>query len=298
MDRLGAMSVFVSVADLRGFAPAARRHQLSPSVVTRVVAGLEDSLGTQLLQRTTRSVTLTDAGARYLERVRRILGDVAEAEAAAQADRTTPTGRFIVAAPAVFGRLHVAPLMCAFLAKYPAVTGELTLADRLVNLIDDGVDAAVRIGHLEDSGLVARTVGATRRVVVGAPRYLGRKKLRTADQLAAHDIIQCTSINPTAEWRLVTATGERRVAFSPRYVTNSADAAIGHALLGGGLVMVLGYQVQDAVRAGALRIVLPELEPPPLPIHLVYPTSRLLSAKVRAFVELIGKTCDWRFVEL
>ncbi len=299
MDRLGAMGVFVSVADLRGFAPAARRHKLSASAVTRLVAALEESLGTRLLQRTTRSVTLTDAGARYLERARRILGDVAEAEAAAQAERTTPTGRFVVAAPATFGRLHVAPLMCAYLAKYPAVTGELTLADRLANLVDEGIDAAVRIGHLDDSGLVARAVGSTRRVVVGSPKYFAqRKKPRTADELAVHDVIQCNAINPTAEWRFATVGGERRVALSPRFVTNSVDAAIGHAERGGGLVMALGYQVADAVRSGSLRVVLADLEPPPLPIQIVYPTTRLLSAKVRAFIELIAKTCDWTFVDL
>lgn len=299
MDRLGAMNVFVSVADLRGFAPAARRHRLSPSVVTRLIAGLEESLGVRLLQRTTRSVTLTDAGARYLERARRILADVAEAESAAAAERTTPTGRFVVAAPAVFGRLHVAPLMCAYLAAYPKVIGELTLADRLANLIDEGIDAAVRIGHLDDSGLVARAVGETRRVVVASPKYLAqRKRPRSADDLARHDLIQCTPVTPTPEWRLAGAAGERRVAFTPRFVTNSVDAAIGHAVLGGGLVMVLGYQVADAVRAGRLEILLPGLEPPPLPIHVVYPTSRLLSAKVRAFLELIGKTGKWRFVDL
>src|SRR6266481_4672730 len=145
IDRLEAMTVFVAVADLAGFAPAARRLGLSPSAVTRLVAGLEERLGARLLQRTTRSVTLTDAGIRYLERVRRILAEVAEAEAAAQAERTVPAGRLAVTAPNVFGRLHVAPLMCAFLAKYPAVRGNLTLSDRILNLVEEGIDVAVRI---------------------------------------------------------------------------------------------------------------------------------------------------------
>lgn len=294
------MSVFVTVADLHGFAPAARRLKLSPSAVTRLVAALEERLGTRLLQRTTRSVALTDAGARYLERARRILAEVAEAEAAAQAERSAPSGRFFVAAPNVFGRLHVAPLMCAYLEKYPAVKAELTLADRLINLVEDGVDAAVRIGQLEDSSLVVRPVGATRRVVVASPKYLARhKRLRGPQDLATHAVIQCTALTPTAEWRFrdPAAREELRVAVSPRYVTNSADAAIGHALLGGGLTMVLAYQVAEAVRADDLRVVLAEFEPAPLPIQIVFPTTRLLSAKVRAFVELAAKR-DWRFVDL
>lgn len=299
MDRLEAMSVFVAVADLRGFAPAARRLRLSPSAVTRLVAALEERLGTRLLQRTTRSVALTDAGARYLERARRILADVAEAEDAAQAERTVPTGRFSLAAPSVFGRLHVAPLLSAFLARHPAVLGELTLADRLANLVEEGIDAAVRIGLLEDSSLVAVSVGATRRLVVAAPKYLARhKKPRSPDDVAGHAILQCTSLNPTPEWHFAHDGRESRVAFVPRYVTNSVDAAIGHAELGGGLTMVLAYQVIEAVRAGRLRVVLAEFEPAPLPIHVVYPTTRLLSAKVRAFIDLVRSTCDWRFVEL
>ena len=299
MDRLEAMTVFVAVADLRGFAPAARRMGLSPSAVTRFIAALEERLGTRLLQRTTRSVTLTDAGARYLERARRILADVTEAEGAAQAERTVPTGRFVVAAPNVFGRLHVAPLMCTYLAQYPAVTGELTLSDRMANLVEEGIDLAVRIGALEDSSHVARTVGATRRVVVASPKYLARhKRPRSPEAVAGHDVIQFTAINPTPEWRFMQGGAERRVSFVPKYVTNSADAAIGHAERNGGLTMVLAYQVVEAVRAGRLRILLPELEPPPLGIHLVYPSTRLLSAKVRAFVDLVATTCDWRFVDL
>jgi DNA-binding transcriptional LysR family regulator len=299
MDRIQAMNVFVAVADLRGFAPAARRLKLSPSAVTRHVAALEEHLGTRLLQRTTRSVTLTDAGARYLERARRIMTDVAEAEGLAQAERTIPTGRLVVAAPNVFGRLHVAPLVSAFFARYPAVTGELILADRVSNLVDEGLDVAVRIGVLDDASHVARNVGATRRVVVASPAYLARRKRpRSPGDLGKHEILQFTGIAPTPEWRFTHDGQESRVHFAPRYVTNSADAAIGHAELGGGLTMVLAYQVVEAVFAGRLRIVLAQHEPPPLPIHVVYPSTRLLSAKVRAFVDLVASTCDWRFVDL
>ncbi len=296
MDRLEAMTVFVAVVDLAGFAAAARRLRLSPSAVTRLIAGLEEQLGTRLLQRTTRSVTLTDAGTRYLERARRILAEVAEAEAAAQAERTVPIGRLAVTAPHVFGRLHVAPLMCAFLTKYPAVTGSLTLSDRIVNLVEDGIDVAVRIGVLDDSSDISRTVGSTRRVVVASPKYLARRrKPRTPADLAAHDIIQFTALSPTPEWRFTKDGDTERVAFAPRYVTNSADAAICHAELGGGLTMAFSYQVEAAVRAGRLEVVLARFEPAPRPIRVVYPTTRLLSAKVRAFVELAAQTCEWTF---
>jgi DNA-binding transcriptional LysR family regulator len=299
MDRLDAMTAFVTVADLRGFAPAARRLGVSPSAVTRMVAGLEERLEIRLLQRTTRSVTLTDAGARYLERARRILADVGEAEDSARAERSVPAGRLVVAAPSVFGRREVAPLMCEFLARYPAVSGELTLADRMVNLVEEGVDVAVRIGVLQDSSLHARRVGETRRVVVGAPGYFARrKKPRVPDDLAAHAIIQFTSLTPIPEWRFVRGDEEQRVSFSPRFVTNSADAAIGHAERGGGLTMVLAYQVIDALQAGRLEVVLSKYEPPPRPIQLVYPGSRLLSANIRAFIELAVTTRDWSFVEL
>ncbi len=299
MDRLEAMGVFVSVAELRGFAPAARRLSLSPSAVTRLVAGLEEHLGARLLQRTTRSVTLTDAGSRFLMRARRILADVAEAEGAAQAERTVPNGRFVLTAPGMFGRLHVAKAMCGYLARYPAVQGELLLGDRMSNLVDEGIDAAVRIGALDDSSLVARNVGATRRVLVASPAYLAkRKRPRSPEALASHDTILCTALTPTAEWRFFRGDEETRVAITPRFVTNSADAALGHAVLGGGITLVLAYQAAEAVKKGALKVLLPEHEPPPLPIHVVYPSSRLLSAKVRAFVDLVTATCDWRFTAL
>lgn len=299
MDRLDAMVVFVAVAERRSFAAAARHLRRTPSAVTRSVAALEERLGARLLHRTTRSVSLTDPGARYLERARRILADLAEAEAAVEAERTAPTGRFVLAAPLVFGRLHVAPVLTTFLRAHPTVTGELALADRMVNLVDEGVDAAIRIGELDDSSLVARAVGATRRVLVAAPDYLARRRApRSPADLARHQLVQITGVSPVPEWRFWRGGVEQRLAIAPGFVSNSADAAIDHALRGGGLALALAYQVADAVRAGRLRIVLASFEPPPRPIHVVYPTSRLLSAKVRAFIDLVTTTCAWRFVDL
>jgi DNA-binding transcriptional LysR family regulator len=299
MDRLEAMRVFVSVAELSSFAAAARRLKLSAPAVTRLVAALEQHLGMRLLQRTTRAVTLTDAGRRYLERARRIVSDVAEAEDAAQTERNKPIGRFVVTAPNMFGRMYVAPLMHRYVTRYPAVSGELSLSDRNLNLVEDGIDAAIRIGVLEDSSHIARQVGSTRRVIVASPKYLARRKtLRRPDDILQHDLIQLSGVNPSPIWRFSENGGERGVTFVPRYITNSSEVAIAHAQLGGGLAMVFAYQVAEAVRAGQLRILLSDREPPALPIHVVYPAARVLSAKVRAFVDLIVKTCDWRFVEL
>jgi DNA-binding transcriptional LysR family regulator len=294
------MAAFVAVAEQRGFAAGARKLRLSPSVVTRLVAALEEHLSIRLLQRTTRSVTLTNAGARYLTRAQRILTDLDEAEGSARAERSEPTGRFVLTAPNTFGRLHVVPAMCRFLERYPNLRAELTLNDRHLNLVEDGFDAAVRIGQLDDSNLVARKVGETRRVIVASPAYLARRKapLRTPADVAKHDVIQLVATQALAEWRFVIDGTLQHVPIAPRVVTNSADAAIAHAERGMGLTGVLSYQVADALRRGRLRVVLAEFEQPPFPIQIVYPSTRLLSANVRAFVDLVVASCDWQFVKL
>jgi DNA-binding transcriptional LysR family regulator len=296
MDRIDAMQAFVAVADLQGFAPAARKLGLSPSGVTRLIAALEDRLGARLLQRTTRQVALTDVGARYLERVRRILSDVEEAEGSAEGERTRPIGRLVVSAPVGFGRLHVSPVMTAYLTRYPEVVGELRLSDRMINLVEDGVDLAVRIGHLPDSSLVARHVGETRRIVVASPGYLKRRgEPKTPEAIASHATIQFGAVTASPEWQFVEDGREVRVACTPRLTTNSADAAIQYAEQGGGLTRVLAYQAAAAIKDGRLRVVLAKFEQPALPIHVVYPTSRLLSAKVRTFIGLVTEISDWHF---
>lgn len=290
------MKALVAVADLKGFAPAARKLGVSASGITRLIAALEDHVGVRLLQRTTRSVTLTDVGARYLQRARMILADIEEAEAAAQAERTRPSGRLIVTAPVGFGRIHVTPLMSAYLQRYPEVSGELRLSDRVVNLVEDGIDAAVRIGHLADSSLVARNIGSMRRIVVASPAYLAaRGEPGTPRDILAHDTIQFGAVAAPPEWSFIVAGEERRIAHAPRFATNIADAAIWHAEHGGGLTCVLAYQAAEAVAAGRLKVMLADFELPPLPIHIVYPTSRLLSAKVRTFIDLATEITDWQF---
>jgi DNA-binding transcriptional LysR family regulator len=296
MDRIDAMQAFVAVADLRGFAPAARKLGLSPSGVTRLVAALEERLGARLLQRTTRSVTLTDIGTRYLERARRVLADLEEAEGSVQAERTQPSGRLVISAPIGFGRLHVSPVMSAYLKRYPEVSAELRLSDRMINLVEDGVDLAVRIGHLADSSLVARHVGEMRRIVVASKAYLKQRgEPKTPETIASHATIQFGGSTAPPDWRFVENGREIRVACTPRFTTNSADAAIQYAEQDGGLTRVMAYQAAAALRAGRLQIVLAKFEQPALPIHIVYPTSRLLSAKVRTFIDLVVETSDWHF---
>lgn len=296
MDRIETMQAFVTVADHKGFAPAARKLGLSASAVTRMVAALEERVGARLLQRTTRSVMLTDAGERFLERARRILADVEEAEGAAQAERTQPTGRLVVSAPLGFGRRHVTPLMSTYLKRYPDVAGDLRLSDRMVNLVEEGIDIAVRIGHLPDSSLVARAVGDMRRMVVASPDYLAvHGEPHHPSEIAAHRTVHFGALSAAPDWRFVEDGREIRVACAPRFTTNSADAAIFHAEQGGGLTRVLAYQAAEGLASGRLKAVLTDFEIAPLPIHLVYPTSRLLSAKVRAFVDLVLHDCDWHF---
>jgi DNA-binding transcriptional LysR family regulator len=296
MDRIDAMQAFVAVADLEGFAPAARKLKLSPSAVTRLIAALEERLGARLLQRTTRSVTLTDTGRHYLERARRILADVEEAERVAEGERTRPSGRLVVSAPLGFGRQHVSPVMSAYLKRYGEVSGELRLEDRMISLVEDGIDLAVRIGHLADSSLVARHVGEMRRIVVASPAYLkARGEPKTLEAIASHDTIQFGSTAGVADWRFLDAGEEVRIAYDPRFSSNSSDAAIQYAAEGGGLTRVMAYQAAEALKAGKLKIVLAKFELPAVPINIVYPTSRLLSAKVRSFIDLVTEIADWHF---
>jgi DNA-binding transcriptional LysR family regulator len=239
---------------------------------------------------------LTDVGARYLQRARQILADIEEAEGSAQAERARPSGRLVVSAPVGFGRLHVTPLVSAYLQRFPDVSGELRLTDRMVSLVEDGIDVAVRIGHLPDSSLVARHVGSMPRIVVASLDYLARRgEPNVPDDIVKHDTIQFGTIASAPEWRFVQNGDDIRITHTPRFTADVADAAIWHAEHGGGLTRVLAYQAADALAAGRLKRVLTEFEPPAVPIHIVYPNSRLLSAKVRVFIDLAADTCQWDF---
>jgi DNA-binding transcriptional LysR family regulator len=199
----------------------------------------------------------------------------------------------VVSAPVGFGRLHVGPVMTSYLKRYPEVACELRLSDNLVNLVEDAVDAAVRIGHLADSSLVARQVGEMRRITVATPGYLKRHgEPNTPEALADHQTIL---FGPATAWRFAQDGRDIEVTPSPRFTSNSADAALQYAEAGGGITRVLAYQAAEGLKRGRLKILLAKYEQPALPIHIVYPTSRLLSAKVRAFIDLVVETADWKF---
>ncbi|PKR53107.1 LysR family transcriptional regulator [Thalassospira marina] len=285
MDRLQAMKVFIRVADCGSFAQAGRDLRMSPPAVTRAVAYLEDVTGARLLTRTTRSVKLTEAGERYVRDCRRILDDLAEADAAAGGAYAIPTGTLTITAPVLFGKMYVMPLVMAFLDENPGMRGQVLLLDRVVNVVEEGIDLAVRIGHLADSGLSAVKVGAVKRLVCAAPSYFARhgRPEKPAD-LAGHRIIGTTNPPTTQEWRF--GRSEKiSVAVQPTLLTNATDAALQTAIDGWGIVRLLSYQVSPAIAAGKLETVLTEYDENPVPIHLVHPEGRRAAAKVRAFID-------------
>jgi DNA-binding transcriptional LysR family regulator len=299
MDRFDTITAFVAVAEQNGFAPAARKLGLSTSAITRHVAGLEEHLGVRLLNRTTRAVSLTDAGERFLARGRNILADLEQAEQMAETERAEPVGKISIAAPHVFGRLHIAPLVCEFLALNPKAKAELVLGDRIVNLVEDGIDVALRIGQLGDSSDIARKVGAVRRVLVASPDYLAERGTpQRLEDLAQHQCISFTALTHETVWRFWSRQTIKDISIAPTYTTNSADAAIWHALHDGGISFALSYQVDEAVREGRLKVLLSEFEPEPYPVQFVYSSSRLLSVKVRAFIDHAIKTRSWSFIDL
>lgn len=284
MDRWQAMRIFVKVAETGSFAEAARHTRMSAPAVTRAVASLEELIGARLFVRTTRSVKMTEAGARYVEDCRQILADIAAAEAAAGGSYATPAGTLAVTASALFGQMHVLPILTEFLNTYPTMRARTLFIDRPVNIVEEGIDVAVRIGHLPDSGFTAIRVGTVRRVICGAPAYFERHGVPTTPaDLKNHRIAASTSAWASPEWRFA---GDQRVTVDLVLQCNTNEAAITTAKDGWGLTRVLHYQIGPALREGSLRIVLDDHEEPPLPIHILHPEGRHAPAKVRAFVDL------------
>lgn len=286
MDRWHAMQVFVKVADTNGFAEAARQLNMSPPAVTRAVASLEDMIGSRLLTRTTRSVKLTEAGVRYLEDCRRILSHMAEAEAAAQGSYVKPTGTLTLTASVLFGQEFMVPILTDYLSQYPDVAVKALFFDRVANVVDEGIDVAIRIGHLSDSNHAAVRVGSVRRMVVGSPEYFETHgvPLEPAD-LARHRTIVSTSSWSSLEWRFG-RDQQIAVQVAPRLSCSTYEALIRACIQGWGLARPLSYQVGQALLDGRLQTVLDDFEEAPLPIHIVHPEGRRASAKVRAFVDL------------
>jgi len=279
------MRTFVAVAETGGFASAARATHQSAPAVTRAVAALEDAIGARLFVRTTRTVKLTDEGRRYFEDCRRILAEIAEAEAQAAGSHGQPVGALTVTAPAVFGRLHVLPVVLDFLDRHPGMTIHTAFVDRITNLVDEGIDVAIRIAHLPDSSLHARRVGTIRRVVCGAPGYFEQHGTPgTPADLGRHRIIGRSGLFGSNQWRF---GRDEAIAVDvrPRLYCNTNDAAIDAVLAGWGLSRFQSYQTAPHVLAGRLRIVLAEFEEAPVPVHVVHAEGHGASARVRAFVD-------------
>lgn len=279
------MKVFLEVARRQSFAAAGREMNASPATVTRTVAALEEMIGADLFVRTTRTVRLTEAGERYAPECERILAEIDAADALAAGVQAQPVGLLTITAPVLFGRLYVAPIVTEFCDLYPDVSVQLVLLDRVTNMVDEGFDIALRIGHLRDSSLKAARVGHVRRVVTGSADYLRRNGVPQSPQdLKSHKIVAVSSGFSGVDWRF--GKDEKAVIrVHPQILCNNNAAAIGMAADGWGLTRVLSYQVGPEVNAGRLRLVLEDYEEASLPVHIVHGGTRNTAAKVRAFVD-------------
>jgi DNA-binding transcriptional LysR family regulator len=287
MDRLDDLALYVAIIDAGSLVGAARRTRLSPASVTRRLGALERRLGVRLLERNTRRIAPTEAGRRLANHARALLADFENAMRDAAGESTAPRGRLRLSAPLLFGRRHLAPVAMAYLKAFPDVSVELTLSDRPVDLIEEGVDVALRIAHLTDSSLVARRVGTVRRIRVASPQYLASAGTpRRPEDLAAHDIVLFFNHANSADWRFVDrARRDQVVRVKARFRVNRAEAAIAAACDGHGVLSVLSYQVAAELAAGSLVRILRRFERPPIPVQLVVPTARLMPPRVRVFLD-------------
>ena len=291
MDRLDELAIFVAIVDEGSLAAAGRKLRRSPPAVTRALAALEERVGARLVERTTRRSRPTEAGRRLAEHARQVLAGYGDAvgEVAAGPVR----GVLRVTAPLVFGRRHVTPIVASFLDAYPGVRVDLVLSDRNLDLVGDGLDVALRIGQLADSGLVARRVGEVRRMLVASPSYLaGRAAVRAPRDLVRHDVVFTATRPGPVEWRFGGAAHARVVRLVPRLIVNEVDAALLAVRAGRGIARALSYQVADDLASGALVRLLPELEPPALPVQLVVPSARHLAPKARSFVDHAARALE------
>lgn len=293
MDRLDLIAAFVAVAEQGSFVGAGRKLARSPAAMTRAIAALEERYAVQLLHRTTRAVALTDAGERYFQQAKRFLSDYDELEEAIQGERVVPKGELTVAAPVVFGRLHVLPIVASFLMEQPAVNVDLMLLDRVVSYVDEGIDLGVRIGELPDSSLKATRVGSVRRVFCASSEYLARNgEPKSLDDLDRHAIVAATgsSVRQT-EW----LSGRGGARGTPKLIVNSVDAAIAAACAGVGVARFLSYQIEAAEKQGLLTRILHDNMSPPIPIHIVRPAGRHSSLKTALFIETAARELRARF---
>jgi DNA-binding transcriptional LysR family regulator len=286
MDRLLSLQVFVAVGEEQSFSAAARRLALSPPAVTRAVGALEQALGVKLLQRTTRIVRLTEAGSRYLVDCKRVLSELEDADQAVSGAQVEVRGTLAVTASVLFGRAFVAPLLHAFLKRHSKVNIRGLFIDRVVDLIEEGLDVAVRIAHLSDASFTAIRVGAVRNVVCASPAYLKRHGVpRTPDDLKELSTFCFSAERAPPVWAFQVGKRTLSVRPSARLVVNSPEVAMQGAIAGEGLTRVLSYQAASAVKAGQLRVILSDFEPEPIPIHVIHREGKRAAARVRAFVD-------------
>jgi DNA-binding transcriptional LysR family regulator len=289
MDQIHLMQVFVAVGEQESFVGASRRLDLSPASVTRAIGGLETLLGVRLLRRTTRNVRLTEVGRRYLSDSREILASIAEANETATGGNTAIKGELSVTAPAGYGRLFIMPCIVEFLKRYPEVEVSGHFLDRIVNLVDEGIDVAVRIGHLPDSSAKGLRVGQVRRVLCASPEYLARHGVpRAPSDLQQHTIVATAGVAQSLEWKFGSAGNRTAVRIKPRLTVTSNDEAIEAMLAGLGICRLMCYQVSAALAAGQLKIILAEHEEAPLPVHILHRESNFGSPKVRHFIDLLA----------
>jgi DNA-binding transcriptional LysR family regulator len=298
MDRFESMSTLLAAVEGGSLSAASRKLGMPLATVSRKVSELEAHLRTRLINRTSRRLTLTDAGRSYVAACKRILEDIGEAERAAAGEYMAPRGDLTVAAPIVFGRLHVLPVAIEFLKAYPDIDIRVALADRVVNLWEDDIDLAIRIGELPDSSLVATRVGAIRRVVCGSPAYFAHRGTpKSPGELSTHDCITFDGLMSPDAWKFAVGKSIMSVAIHSRLIVNTAEAAIDAAIAGIGITRVLSYQVASALRAGTLALALREFEPTPWPVSLVYTGQGLLPLKLRAFLDFAAPRLKARLAQ-
>jgi len=286
MDKLNAMATFVRIVEKGSLTAAAAGLDTSVPSVVRTLAALERHLGVRLLNRTTRRLHLTDEGAQYVAHCRTVLSAVHDFELGLTSRQAQPRGRLSVTAPVLFGRRYVAPIAVDFIHRYPEVTADLLFVDRVVSVIDEGIDVAVRIGHLKDSSLVAIRVGEVRRIVCPSPQYLRRHGApRAPADITNHQCVRHTGLEPRSEWHFRVGRRNTAVPINPIMTCNEIDSALSACTRGIGLGMFLSYQAAPGRKSRDLKYVLEEFETEPLPVHVIYPHTRLMSAQVRAFVD-------------
>lgn len=297
MDRLEAMSAFVAVVEAGGFSAASRRLGTPLTTVSRKVADLEEHLRVRLLIRTTRRVALTDTCQMFFQRCRKLLDELGESERLASGEYQAPRGELTVSAPLALGRLHLAPIIAEFLAVYPEIDVDLRLSDRIANIVEDGIDVAVRVGQLPDSRLRALKVGSIRHVVCASPSYLSRRGTPSKpSDLVAHDCVTFTGLEGAREWTFRSGRKVERLTVRSRLAVDTAEAAADATGAGIGITRLLCYQVSGAVLDGHLKLLLRKYEPSPLPVSLVSADARLMPQKLKAFMDFVSPRLKARLI--